>query len=269
MTHQAVVLIPVEKLVVTEESKRYQDRNALTRLALNIRSTSQIAPLLVRRLAETDTYEVIVGGRRTISMRMAGETLAHCIVVDKELSPAEVIKLRWSENAQRVDLNPMEEARLAIEFMEASGLSQKQAARELGVTDTDVSRYVERLRDWCDELRMLVESGFPASNAHAIHAIKDPDKLREALQRAAERKITRDEAISMAHESKNGSPPAEKSKVSRFKVALEMDAATITGPELTPERVVGLLAELLKRARKAMSRGLSGNAFVLALRDAS
>jgi hypothetical protein len=85
---------------------------------------------------------------------------------------------------------------------------------------------------------------------------------------AADGRLTRDAAFCRAQESKNGLPPSEKPKALRIKVVLEQGSVTICGPDLAPETTVALLAELLKKARKLLSRGLTGDAFVLALRDA-
>jgi hypothetical protein len=163
----------------------------------------------------------------------------------------------------------MEESRFVCRFLEASFFSGNETAKELGISVTEVSRCKERVYDWCPDLQALVEAEkIPPSTGHAIHKIQDPEKKQEALKLAAEGRLTRDAAFGRAQASKNGLPPSEKPRASRIKVALEQGSVTICGPDLAPQTTVALLAELLKKARKLLSRGLTGDAFVLALRDA-
>jgi ParB/RepB/Spo0J family partition protein len=265
-----IIAIPLAKLVIREPSKRHQDKNKVKRLAWNIKSTGQLNALIARRIPGEERYEILAGAMRALALQAAEKTHAECVVVDGEMSEADMLKLIVSENLQRYDPDVMEFSRLVCRFMEASGLNGTDTSGKLGISETEVSRCRERVNDWPPELQQLAEEEKVApSTAHAIHKIEDPEKKQEAMRLAAEGKLTRDAAFSWAQERKNGRPPAEKTNASRVKVALEQGAVTITGPELSPETVVALLTDVLKRARKAMSRGAVGPAFYLALREAS
>jgi ParB/RepB/Spo0J family partition protein len=265
-----IIAVPLANLTIREPSKRHQDKNKVKRLAWNINSTGQLNALIARRIPGEDQYEILAGAMRALALRAAGKTHAECVVVDGEMSEADILKLIVSENLQRYDPDVMEFSRLVCRFMEASGLNGTDTSGKLGISETEVSRCRERVHEWSPELRQLAEEEKVApSTAHAIHKIGDPEKKQEAMRLAAEGKLTRDAAFSWSQESKNGRPPAEKTNTSRVKVAMEQGAVTITGPELSPETIVGMASEFHKRARKAMSRGLKGKAFCLAMCEPS
>ena len=262
--------IPIAKLVNRRLSKRHGDQNKVKRIAMNILSTGLLNPLIVKRIAGDDVYEIVNGGMRALGLQAAGETHAESFVIDEQTPEADILKLILSENLQRFDPDVMEFSHLVCRYMEASGFNGTETAHVLGMSVTEVSRCRERVHEWSPELQQLAESQRIApSTAHAIHKIGDVEKKQDAMRLAAEGKLTRDAAFSWAQQSKNGRPPAEKTSVSRVKVALEQGAVTITGPALSPETVVALLTDVLKRARRAQSRGAVGPAFYLALREAS
>jgi ParB family chromosome partitioning protein len=265
-----VIGIPLANLAIREASKRHRDGNKVARLAGNIKSTGQLNALIVRRIPGEDRYEILAGAMRALALQAAGKSHAECVVIGEELSEADILKLIVSENLQRYDPDIMEFSRNVCRYMEASGLNGTETAHALGISITEVSRCRERVQNWPAELQQLAEDERIApSTAHAIHKIEVPEKKQEAMRLAAEGKLTRDAAFYRAQETKNGRPPAEKPKSSRIKIPLEGGTVTIAGPDLAPETVMDLLTELLKRARKAMSRGASGDEFLAALRESS
>jgi ParB/RepB/Spo0J family partition protein len=262
--------IPLANLVVSEPSKRHQDRDKITRLAWNIKSTGQLNPLIVRRIPGEDRYEIIAGGMRTLALRGAGKTHAECIVIDSATSEADILKIVVSENLQRFDPDVMEFSRQVCRFMEASGLNGSETARELGISLTEVSRCKERAYDWSAELQQLAERELIApSTGHAIHKIESPEKQQEAMRLAAEGKLTRDAAFLQARESRSGKPPALRMKGPRIQVTTELGSVAVKLRAFSEEAIVELFAMAHKRARKALSCGCRGDTFLAALRDST
>jgi ParB/RepB/Spo0J family partition protein len=265
MTHQMVRRIPLDKLGIREPSKRHEDGNKVMRLTYSLVATGQIHPLIVQPIAGTDKFEVIAGGMRLLGLQQAKAVDANCIVVDRELSEAQILELIISENLQRFDPDPMEFSRRVCRYMEASNLNGTETAKRLGMSKTEVSRCRTRVCDWPEELQLLVERGLAPSTAQLIHENEDPEKKQRAMQLAAEGKLPRDVAYAWAQESKRGRPPAKRDNASRVKVALDHGAVTVSGTELSAEGVAGRLKEALKRVRETMVLGLQREALVEAL----
>ena len=118
-------------------------QEALEELANSIRQHGILQPLSVRR-TEGNTYELIAGERRLRAAQMAGLTDIPCIIMtmdDKESGMAALV-----ENLQRQDLDFIEEARGISLLMEQWTMSQEQAARVLGKSQSAVANKLRLLR---------------------------------------------------------------------------------------------------------------------------
>ena len=110
-------------------------QEALTELCDSIRQHGILQPLSVRRSGTG--YELIAGERRLRAAQLAGLTDIPCIVMnmtDKESGMAALV-----ENLQRQDLDFIEEARGISCLMEQWSMSQEQAARLLGKSQSAVA----------------------------------------------------------------------------------------------------------------------------------
>ena len=95
-----------------------------------------------------------------------------------------VMELALVENLQREDLNPMEEAEGYRVLLEEYGLTQEQAAQQVGKSRSAVANAL-RLLTLSDEVRALVENGeLTAGHARALLTLPNG-----RLQKAAAQKI--------------------------------------------------------------------------------
>ena len=100
--------LPITQLVEspTNPRKRF-DETALQELATSFKTQGVLAPLLVRE-REDRTYEVVAGARRLRAARIA--ELSSLPVRIVKLTDAEAIEAQVTENLQREDIHPLEEA---------------------------------------------------------------------------------------------------------------------------------------------------------------
>ena len=94
------------------------DQDALNTLADSIQTQGVVQPILVRPVADGNSYEIVAGERRWRAAQIAG--LHDIPVIIKDVTDHEAMCLALIENIQRQDLNPLEEAgaleRLINEF---------------------------------------------------------------------------------------------------------------------------------------------------------
>ncbi|MGM9584474.1 MAG: ParB/RepB/Spo0J family partition protein, partial [Faecousia sp.] len=108
---------------------------ALDELAESIRQHGILQPLSVRRL--NSGYELISGERRLRAAQLAGVTDIPCIIMrmdDLESGMAALV-----ENLQRQDLDFIEEAQGIKFLLERFSMSQEQAARLLGKSQSSIA----------------------------------------------------------------------------------------------------------------------------------
>ena len=147
---------------------------ALAELADSIRQHGILQPLSVRRVG--NTYELIAGERRLRAAQLAGLGEIPCIVMamtDKESGMAAMV-----ENLQRQDLDFIEEARGISMLMESWSMSQEQAAKLLGKSQSAIANKLRILRHSPKVLAALREGGLTERHARALLKLQtEPEKM--------------------------------------------------------------------------------------------
>lgn len=179
---QAVTTLPLQRIEPNPNQPRKRfDEVELQALADSIAQHGLLQPLAVRDMGN-GYYQIIAGERRWRACRLAG--LSEVPVTVVEADDRTVMELALVENLQREDLNPMEEAEGYRVLLEEYGLTQEQAAQQVGKSRSAVANAL-RLLTLSDEVRALVEnSELTAGHARALLTLPNG-----RLQKAAAQKI--------------------------------------------------------------------------------
>ena len=149
-----ILYLPL-RLLKSEGKCRESNMVSLQELAASIRQVGVIQPLTVRKQGES--YAVVSGHRRLLAARMAGLGEVPCILLN--LDPGEELLISLTENLQREDLDCFQEAELLREYLKASGLTQEQAAKKLGRSQSAIANKL-RLLQHSEKVRgILTEHG--------------------------------------------------------------------------------------------------------------
>ena len=179
---QAVTTLPLQRIEPNPNQPRKRfDEVELQALVDSIAQHGLLQPLAVRDMGN-GYYQIIAGERRWRACRLAG--LSEVPVTVVEADDRTVMELALVENLQREDLNPMEEAEGYRALLEEYGLTQEQAAQQVGKSRSAVANAL-RLLTLSDEVRALVENGeLTAGHARALLTLPNG-----RLQKAAAQKI--------------------------------------------------------------------------------
>lgn len=130
---QQQLTAPLKRIKLGRNPRTYFDPKALAELTESIRAHGVDTPIIVRPVTEDDfDYEVIAGGRRYRgAMDAHGEDFAMPIVV-KDVDEVEARRIALTENIQRDNLSPAEEARDAAELLGLHGGDRDVTAKILG-----------------------------------------------------------------------------------------------------------------------------------------
>ena len=182
----AVLLLPTALLSPNpNQPRRTFSPGELDELADSIREVGVLQPLTVRRT--TAGWELIAGERRLRAAVQAGLTQVPCLAVEADDSRSTLLAL--VENVQRQDLDFVEEALALERLMEVCGLSQSEAAKKLGKSQSAVANKLRLLKLPSDVLRALRDGGCTERHARALLRLPDPAAQRRAAARAVERKL--------------------------------------------------------------------------------
>ncbi len=183
----AVLYLRPEDIVPNPvQPRRHFEEEALAELSESIRSYGVLNPLSVRLRA--GRYELVAGERRLRAARMAGLREVPCLLLDVNTEDAGLIAL--VENLQRRDLDFIEEAEGLQQLIRRFGLSQEEAARRIGKSQSAVANKLRLLRLPPDVLESLRENGLSERHGRALLRLPEPEAQRMALAVILERGMT-------------------------------------------------------------------------------
>ena len=174
-------LLPIYKIEPNPDQPRQDfDEEALQDLSESIALHGVIQPLTVRETG-SGYYQIIAGERRWRAARMAGLNDIPAVIIEADNRKA--AELALIENLQRQDLYPVEEALGYQSLIDGFGLTQEEAAKQVGKSRPAVTNAL-RLLSLSPEVLVKVRSGdLSAGHARAILALKDEKKQAQAAQK--------------------------------------------------------------------------------------
>ncbi|WP_455284922.1 ParB/RepB/Spo0J family partition protein [Cupriavidus necator] len=156
------------------------DEGALQELAASIRAQGLMQPILVRRVAEPDRYEIIAGERRFRASKLAG--LDKVPVLVKDVADEAAAAMALIENIQREDLNPLEEAQGIMRLIREFQFTHEQAAESVGRSRSAVSNLLRLLNLAAPVQTMLMAGDLDMGHARALLAVDAANQITLANQ---------------------------------------------------------------------------------------
>ena len=171
-----VVFLPTKSIRPNPAQPRKIFREeALDELADSIRQHGILQPLSVRRVG--NNYELISGERRLRAAELAGVTDVPCILMSME-------------NLQRQDLDFIEEALGIRRLIHAHSMSQEQAARLLGKSQSAVANKLRLLRHSDAVLSAIREAGLTERHARALLKLRNEEETFAAIAQIAQQSMS-------------------------------------------------------------------------------
>jgi ParB family chromosome partitioning protein len=199
---------------------------------------------------------------------VAGLTHVPCLVIEGELSDADRLADRLTENMLRDDLPPMEEAAGIVRLKALKGCNSKTLVEEYGFTPASITR-MESLLRLPPEIQAMVGNGpgqVPPSAAYEISRLDDPQAQMELAQAVAGRRLNRDavaEEVRRRVGRRNVKPKGAK-------LPLKLDggiSVTVSAAQpLTWDELLAALDVIRKQAKKAYDDGKEVTALARLLR---
>ena len=191
------------------QPRRVFDEAGLRELAASIRAHGVLQPLTVRRTAEG--WELIAGERRLRASRLAGLETVPCI--ESAAGDEESALLALIENLQRQDLHYFEEAAAIGDYIHRTGITQEEAARQLGRSPSALANKLRllRLSPACRE--QLVKSGLTERHARCLLRLEDEPERLTALKYIADHQLNvaqTEQYVDRLLEDIQSAPPAKR-----------------------------------------------------------
>jgi len=170
----------------SEQPRTRFDEEALERLTVSIKEHGVVQPVLVRRRG--NRYELIAGERRWRAAQKAG--ISKIPVVVRDVADTDLLEIALTENVQREDLNPIEEAQAYQKLIERVGLTQEALAARFGRDRSYITNYLRLLR-LPEDVQHLVEEGrLSTGHARTVLGLPHHDQQRRAARHVIEKGLS-------------------------------------------------------------------------------
>lgn len=175
---------PLELRILDIERSPYQPRRyfkeeELRELAESLKNNGLVQPPTVRKNAR-GKWELIAGERRLRAAQLAGWTKIQVVV--KEVDDLTAAAMTTTENLQRENLNPIEEAVSYKTLQDAFHLTQQEVAERVGKGRATVANSV-RLLELPDEVKSLLQRSLLSVGHAKVLLSLDSEKERVLLAR--------------------------------------------------------------------------------------
>ena len=203
-----VLQLPIDGIAPNPNQPRRTFSPAeLDELANSIAQVGILQPLTVRALEHG--WELVAGERRLRAAAQAGLETVPCLVIQADEAKSTLLAL--VENVQRQDLDFWEEALALDKLIVTCGLSQEEAAQQVGKSRPAVANAL-RLLTLPDPVHLLLEEGkLSAGHARAILAVPSGELQKKLAQKviAEELSVRQTEALAkrLAAEPREAAEP--------------------------------------------------------------
>ena len=182
-----ILYLPVDEIAPNPvQPRRNFDGGSLAELSESIKNYGILNPLTVR--LRGGRYELVAGERRLRAAKLAGLSEVPCLPVEANMEDASLLAL--VENLQRQDLDFIEEAAGIRQLILLFGMSQEEAARRLGKSQSAVANKLRLLRLPPDVLDALKEHGLSERHGRALLRLPDGESQRAALRHIVEKELS-------------------------------------------------------------------------------
>lgn len=180
-----VLYLPVH-LLHLGQAGRGKPTALLQELAASIGEVGILQPLTVRKNGEG--YLVVSGNRRLMAAKMAGLGEVPCLLLSVDPVDAELIAL--TENLQREDLRYFQEAEYLQAYLMHSGLTQAQAAKRLGRSQSAIANKLRLLQHTPKVRAALMEHNLSERHARELLRVHGEDQRLTVIEELSRRNFS-------------------------------------------------------------------------------
>ena len=183
-----VLFLPIAAISPNPDQPRTCfSREGLEELAASIQELGVLQPLSVRR-SKNGGYELISGERRLRAARLAGLDQVPCLAIQTDSQSSSLLAL--VENLQRRDLDFLEEAMALDRLIHTYDLSQEEAARRIGKSQSAVANKLRLLKLSPRLLDRLRQNGLTERHARALLRLETEEQQWEVLEYVIDHHLT-------------------------------------------------------------------------------
>jgi ParB family transcriptional regulator, chromosome partitioning protein len=181
------VMIPVNRILIPNDFPNRSEgwEAGIKELMESIKSQGLIQPIVVRTLdADTEDgkqYRLVAGQRRLECVKRLEHSTVKAVALPAKTTRKEEFCARVSENFQRADYTPMEEAVLITYALTELQMSQQEFAAMIGMTPGWVSQRIAATKQPENVQKALEAGEITFTHVRELARVKDDDTKKTKL----------------------------------------------------------------------------------------
>lgn len=252
-------MIPINQVTRPKKEMRLEiDDEGIESLAASIDALGLMQAILVRPTGSQE-YEIVYGDRRFLAHKLLGKKEIRCKV--RTLDDDEVVLMRASENIDREDVSPVEEAMTYQELKDEHGLTVEVIAKRMGKTVGLVKRRLDLLRMPQVLQKAVHKKQIGYSVAEELWRLGDQGEIEYYLQFAAEHGATQaivrgwvKDSLDMRRRAESGTGEARRDGSPMEPAPVYIACDTCKEPmQVGKESVIRCCPECTKAIKKALN----------------
>ncbi len=181
-----VKYIKTERLLPNPYQPRHKfASDEMLSLADSIKENGILQPLLIRRINNSDYFEIVAGERRLRAAILAGVEVVPCMELDCDYEQSAVLSIL--ENVQRSDLSFFEEAAAIGQLIEHFGMTQTDVAKKLSKSQSALSNKLRLLKLPVDVRYFIEKEGLTERHARALLRLENEKDIWTVLNTVKEK----------------------------------------------------------------------------------
>jgi ParB family transcriptional regulator, chromosome partitioning protein len=194
---------PIDKIVPQRgQPRQHFDSAKLDELASSLREHGLLEPLVVRRRAGGDDFELIAGERRWRAAQRAD--LKQVLVVVRDVSAKDAFELALIENIQREDLDAIEFAEAMDRLVKEHGYTQDTLAQRVGKDRSTIANALRLLRLPANVREKVVLGELSEGHARALLGAADDKQLSDLAEKVVRGRLSVRQTEALVRSSKDG-----------------------------------------------------------------
>jgi ParB family transcriptional regulator, chromosome partitioning protein len=194
---------PIDKIVPQRgQPRQHFDSTKLDELASSLREHGLLEPLVVRRRAGSDDFELIAGERRWRAAQRAD--LKQVLVVVRDVSAKDAFELALIENIQREDLDAIEFAEAMDRLVKEHGYTQDTLAQRVGKDRSTIANALRLLRLPANVREKVVLGELSEGHARALLGAPDDKQLSDLAEKVVRGRLSVRQTEALVRSAKDG-----------------------------------------------------------------
>lgn len=224
-TKNPVVDVPLTSIIVSKINKRaFYEPEAINSLALSMNGRfGQLYPVLLHRIRE-NKYELICGSRRLRAARKANWANISATIVN-DITEPEMLVLSLTENLQREDMTPFEEAKAILELCKEHNMSPKEVAKKVNKPMAWVTGRLKLLSVPDQVQDLLCQNKVTINHIGILASLKSPRDQIKYARIVAKEELSEEDLTTLIHDQARQISTAKKERPASMKLFTPMRTA--------------------------------------------